>query len=264
MKSPFPGMDPYLESRWRDVHTSLIRYSADELNAHLPRPLLARAEERIAVESDDDEVQFAPDVGILEGVSRDWPPGFAPGLEGAAVAPYRLVTVVEQMTERYIKIIDAKSHRLVTVIEFLSPTNKLGKGLDAFKRKRDMLCAGKVNVVEVDLVRHGNWRKVLAPHKPPEGVESAYRAMIRIARDPIAVHFQPISLREPLPAIKIPLRATDQPVELQLQPLIERAYEIGRYAEEIDYLEPCEPPLSSEDDAWADQLLRTAGIRQAS
>jgi hypothetical protein len=24
MKSPFPGMDPYLESRWSDVHPKLI------------------------------------------------------------------------------------------------------------------------------------------------------------------------------------------------------------------------------------------------
>jgi hypothetical protein len=23
MKSPFPGMDPYLESRWADVHSKL-------------------------------------------------------------------------------------------------------------------------------------------------------------------------------------------------------------------------------------------------
>jgi hypothetical protein len=26
MKSPFPGMDPYLEQSWRDVHAALIIY----------------------------------------------------------------------------------------------------------------------------------------------------------------------------------------------------------------------------------------------
>jgi hypothetical protein len=32
MKSPFPGMDPYLEQFWRDVHASLIIYSRDQLD----------------------------------------------------------------------------------------------------------------------------------------------------------------------------------------------------------------------------------------
>ncbi len=30
MPSPFPGMDPYLESHWRDVHHSLITYTRAE------------------------------------------------------------------------------------------------------------------------------------------------------------------------------------------------------------------------------------------
>ena len=37
MKSPFPGMDPYLEPHWPDVHTKVVTYAADELNTRLPR-----------------------------------------------------------------------------------------------------------------------------------------------------------------------------------------------------------------------------------
>src|SRR5688572_11873774 len=29
MKSPFPGMDPFVESRWRDFHTRFITYLSD-------------------------------------------------------------------------------------------------------------------------------------------------------------------------------------------------------------------------------------------
>lgn len=36
MASPFPGMDPYLEQFWRDVHARLIIYAADQLQAKLP------------------------------------------------------------------------------------------------------------------------------------------------------------------------------------------------------------------------------------
>ena len=41
MKSPFPGMDPYLEQRWRDLHTRLVHYSCDEIQTRLPTDLFA-------------------------------------------------------------------------------------------------------------------------------------------------------------------------------------------------------------------------------
>ena len=47
MPSPFPGMDPYLEAHWRDVHARLIIYASDALQGVLPHPLRARVEERI-------------------------------------------------------------------------------------------------------------------------------------------------------------------------------------------------------------------------
>ncbi len=57
MKSPFPGMDPYLEQRWLGVHSSLTTYAGDALNRLLPPGLLARSEERAIVSSDDEELR---------------------------------------------------------------------------------------------------------------------------------------------------------------------------------------------------------------
>jgi hypothetical protein len=51
MPSPFPGMDPYLEAHWRDVHASLIIYARDALQGVLPGSLRARVEERVLLES---------------------------------------------------------------------------------------------------------------------------------------------------------------------------------------------------------------------
>ncbi len=48
--SPFPGMDPYLERYWRDVHSRLVVYICDSLQESLPPPLRARVEERVFVE----------------------------------------------------------------------------------------------------------------------------------------------------------------------------------------------------------------------
>ena len=55
MKSPFPGMDPYLEQFWPDVHASLIIYTRDQLEEQLPANLIARVEERVVFETETDE-----------------------------------------------------------------------------------------------------------------------------------------------------------------------------------------------------------------
>jgi hypothetical protein len=50
------------------------------------------------------------------------------------------------------------------------------------------------------------------------------------------------------------------PVLLALQPLIERVYIAGGH-ENIKYSKPPTPPLSEDDEAWADTLLRSARLR---
>ena len=41
-KNPFPGMNPWLEAHWGDVHTSLTTYACDQLQPQLPAGLRAR------------------------------------------------------------------------------------------------------------------------------------------------------------------------------------------------------------------------------
>jgi hypothetical protein len=264
MKSPFPGMDPYLEAHWQDVHTKLVAYCADALNGGLPQELIARTEERIAIESDGESFgSVIPDVslftyGKVERLGDESEEGGT-----AVLAPYRLSGLVEPMTERFIEIFDVTGRRLITVIEFVSPTNKRGEGLKEFIAKRGELLEGGVNFVEIDLIRFGSWRKLLAPHvcRPAKAV-STYRATIRTPRNSRIVHLQPIYLQCPLPVLRIPLRPKDHPFELTLQPLLDEAYKNGRYGQTIDYTQPPDPPLEPEAEAWADRLLKEAGKRK--
>src|SRR5215218_6812870 len=67
MNSPFPGMDPYLESRWSDVHATLIALIKEVLQPSLPRALRARSEERVLLETLEGDVlkRYAPDVAVI-------------------------------------------------------------------------------------------------------------------------------------------------------------------------------------------------------
>ncbi len=55
-KNPFPGMNPYLERRWGDVHARLSSYAADQIQGQLPEALRARMQEGVcsaAIEASD-------------------------------------------------------------------------------------------------------------------------------------------------------------------------------------------------------------------
>src|SRR5689334_4717246 len=110
MPSPFPGMDPYLEAHWRDVHASLVVYSSDAIQGLLPRSLRARINERVMPETPEN-IGFHPlypDVWVVGHAVRR-------GLEtrpepGAAVEELLLVDVeLEQTTETFLEIIDRES-----------------------------------------------------------------------------------------------------------------------------------------------------------
>src|SRR5688572_15831325 len=104
MKSPFPGMDPYLEPHWWDVHTSLITEARRQLNRSLPPGLVARVEERVAVESDDAlDRRIGPDVRVFSPSTADP----SEGKGGIAIeAPFKLVVEYDPLIERFIRIID--------------------------------------------------------------------------------------------------------------------------------------------------------------
>jgi len=249
-------MDPYLEPHWLDVHTSLVSGARDRLNQVLPEDLVASAEERIAVESEEDQVrEFRPDVKVSGPRVPD------ADRAGVLKAPFRLTVEVEPMIERFLRVVETGSQRVIAVIEFLSPSNKTGEGLRVFRCKRAELLAAGVHFVEVDLQRTGNWRGLLRPHRCPAPAVSPYRVTLRVCDDPGATYLHPIRLQDPLPEIDIPLRKGDPQVKLPLQELLAHAYVAGRYARRLDYRAPCTPPLAEDDAQWAEELLRRAGKR---
>ena len=64
-----------------------------------------------------------------------------------------------------------------------------------------------------------------------------------------------------LPVIPIPLKPGDPDARLDLQAVLDAAYDRAGYDLEIDYRSEPNPPLGGELAAWADQLLRSKGLR---
>jgi hypothetical protein len=71
----------------------------------------------------------------------------------------------------------------------------------------------------------------------------------------------PCSLPQLLPRIRIPLGGSDADVVLELQAVLEQTYELGAYADRLDYRGSCHPPLAKADHAWGQQLIQKARKR---
>ena len=117
------------------------------------------------------------------------------------------------------------------------------------------MCPRSHNVIVIRLVRQGTWLFPTAVRQVLEQAGACYGICAIRAERRGEYEVYPIRLRERLPVIRLPLRSTDADVVLALQPLIDHCHERGRY-HFLDYRPALEPPLSPEDAAWAEQLLR--------
>ena len=265
MKSPFPGMDPFMELRWVHLHTSLTTYICDQLQAQLPSDLLAQSNERIVMELADDEGMRSivgsarPDVGVIEAASTTIAPPLASHLVDAAPSGVLIDEFDDPVSEPYIEIVDAQTRaKIITVIELVSPTNKLaGKGREPYLTKQEATLKAKINLVEIDLTREGDrtaimpWCRQL-PLPWPTYLAGVHR-QFGLPKSRLEYHALPMEL--PLKPIAIPLRPGDRDIVLQLQPLIEQAYERGRY-DRTDYEAKLTPPLSYAEQEFLKQRLR--------
>ena len=257
MKSPFPGMDPYLETRWSDVHSRLNIYASDALNPLLPRGLLARTEERAIVAADDEDLRdIIPDVSVYEHELAD-PPWDAGGVATAVAEVVCVHLRKREIKQRFLEIRDARSGgRVITVIEFVSPTNKRpGDGLTKYQQKQQECRDADVNLVEIDLTRAGDRSLIMPVDYLKQKDRTTYQAWVSRAGELDKSWACRLPLTQRLPSVPIPLRRTDRDVLLDLQSVIDQIYEKGRYAEDIDYSEQLRPPLSPKEAEWAAELL---------
>ena len=265
MKSPFPGMDPYIEAcgLWGDFHDILIGEIHRALAAVAPERYLVRAGNReylVVVEEQGENTRpFLPDVAVTATRAKKTSGNkkrVAAVAESTSFAePLTMrACIVEEHRESFIEIFEAgPEQRLVTGIEVLSPSNKRPRtpGWKRYLRKRHGLMHDGVNLVEIDLLRGGRRMPMLDPWP-----DSPYVLLVARAFCELRCEVWCASYREPLPPIPVPLIKPDADLKLELQPMIEAIYARSRYARSIDYRKPLTPPLSADDAAWFKQRLQ--------
>jgi hypothetical protein len=248
MPSPFPGMNPFLEQddTWEDFHASFISRAQEVLNQSAG-------------------VQYSVRVRV-QRYRHELTANVTHPIERGAAEPVRLsLPAVDVERHSSLEIIDRRARRVVTVLELLSPSNKArGADRNDYLGKRSQVLARQVHLVEIDLCRGGE------RPRPPDLPPCDYYALVSRSedrpdldmwpislRDPlptIPVPLSPLSLRDPLPTIPVPLSPPDPDVHLDLQALLHRVYDAADYGKYI-YGETPQPPLTPADDAWAQQFL---------
>lgn len=260
MPSPFPGMDPWLEDPevFPNLHERLTIAIQDAINAGLPPGYVATSRNRVWV---DTELRREPDVALF---TRHPPPESA---EGTATLPGMVAIgrrrVSDPVEEPYLEILSNKGKRLVTAVEVISLSNKKAgrKGRKAYQDKQKEYALGGVNLVEIDLLRTGPHVSAISRRRLQRHLGAFdYHVSVVLAGKRPNEHAAGIRLTDRLPAIGIPLDKGMTPVVIDLQPMLDDAYNRAKWTEFFSYRDPPDPPLTPEQQAWAEGILREKGV----
>lgn len=264
MRSPFPGMNPYLENSelWSEVHSRLIVAIADEIALPLRPNYYVAVEKRTYMAEPDDSVLVGiPDVSVFSKSAAnrrgDESQATTAVLPSASEPLTVTVPLMEEMQERYLEIREVKTGAVITTLEVLSPKNKrAGEGRDAYLRKRQQVLTSLTHLVEIDLLRAG---KPMPIQGNAPGAD--YRILVsRGDRRPTAQLYA-FSLRDSIPSFPLPLKVGDAELLVNLNETLNGIYERAGFDLRIDYTQPLQPSLSEEGMAWIDGLLQEAGLR---
>ena len=273
MPSPFPGMDPYLESPdwFPGLHGSLITFMMGSLQHSLPESYYAQSSERVWVEFTQRHIE--PDVEVVRSARQPRKRVRGAGIALAdpeAAAP--LIVTVETIEhgpfrESFLEIRRrrGKEIQIVTSIEILSPSNKKSgnPGREKFLKKQRETLGSDTHLVEIDLLR-GGAHALAIPKDLVTAKAGSYEYMVSIHRSHRPKEFlvYPIMLRQRLPKIAIPLSAGDPDASLDLQEVFDRSYDVGPYTREIEYgKDPIVPRLKPDLAEWAAKLLNPSRRR---
>lgn len=254
-QSPFPGMDPYLEGNdlWQEFHDTLAHEIRRQLQTVLSSKYVALLKKWYTTVTPDvigllapPERSFYPDVHV----TKTGHTGSDVRLTTQAAVAQKPVLVLTsplpgELPLLAIEIQDVAQRRLVTMIEILSPVNKIGQGFQEYFQKRLNTLQTQTHLLEIDLLRAGQRLPLLGGPLP---AAPYFIFLSRFTHRP-QTEVWPVGLREQLPVVPVPLLPPDPDVSLDLQAAIDHCFELVGYQRLLDYTAPPPPPAFSKEDA---------------
>jgi hypothetical protein len=221
-------MDPYLEDEalWPALHHQLIQSLHQILQPSLIDRYRARIKRRHYV---SEENQSASVVG-------------------------------KEHYEDYIEIQQRFNVQLISLIEVVSPANKLTSvGRTAYLDQRGEAKKANANLVEIDLVIQGKPTLEYSRDGLPEW---DYAVTVTRSTQPERYEIYTATLQKKLPRFRLPLASDDRDTVLDLQTAFTRCYDQGGFARQIDYRRESPVPLAEEKRRWIDEMLTHQRLRE--
>ena len=227
MPSPFPGMDPYLESDalWPAFHRQFVNTLHQILLPGLVDRYKARIHQR----------HYTTEQALFTSIIR------------------------EEHREDYIEIRQRHEGRVVTLIEVVSPANKTtSAGRQFYLEKRHEGKAGNANLVEIDLVLQGSPTLEYSRDGLPDW---DYAVTVTRANQPERYEIYTATLQKRLPRFRLPLASDDRDTVFDLQGAFTRCYDQSGLGGQIDYSRDPVVVLADDDRKWVVQLLTQQNLR---
>ncbi len=229
MPCPFPGMDPYLEDAayWASFQHQFV---AGMYQILLPG-LVDRYRAKIGTRN------YVTELTLFTSILR------------------------EPHAEEFIEIRDRADGRLVTVIDFPSPSNRTTTaGRASYLETRKDTDTQRANAIEIDLVTQG---LPLLDYSRDGLPEYDYAVSVSRASAPGRYEIYTTTVQKRLPKFKVPLAHDDRDALLDLQDVFRRAYDLGSFAKTVDYRAalPMDVKISVPNRDWIEAVLRQQKLR---
>ena len=227
MPSPFPGMDPYLESssRWANVQHHLLASMQQALMLSVADRYRARLASRT----------YTVEVPLFTSISR------------------------EEHSEEFLEVRSRADGQLVTQIEVITigqRTTTIGRQM--YRAARQAALSQRATIIEIDLLTQGT-----RPIDLPGGntLPTPYSIVITPSTNSERQEIIPLSIEKRLPRFRFPVAPDERELMVDLQAVFSRAYDLGGFGVGLDYRGPlpAEVRLSPEAQAWVEEWLRTQG-----
>ena len=259
MPSPFPGMNPYFERSTisLDFHTEFLTSLRRLLVPQVTPKYFVQLDEHVYIhDAPTEERRWVgrSDLSVAQG-------------DASSVAEHRGVGLLEPPAEvflpeqdlegiPFLEIRDRENRELITVIELLSPSNKKpGPDREQYIAKRREYLRSAAHLVEIDLLR--GWKPMPALGRP----ECDYSIMVSRGGKAPCCRFLAGEIARDNYRSSRSRYGKGMARRMSIFRRCSTAHMTARDTSTSSIAGTPEPPLSAEDDAWAQELI--AAQRQA-